>query len=325
MSKLLRPTAIAASIAMISPAVFADGFDLSEKLSVTGFIDMSMVYMDPEGGVSSSSASLDQFEIDFLYKLDDKITAQVDLEYQDDGTGVQVTDVEQAFFTYAASDEVSITAGRFLSYSGWETEEPTGLFQYSGTGYANYFYGGYQQGVSTKYDGGDYQLALSIVTDLGDSTGSGTELDSVGTELMLAVMPVEGLTAKAFYMSEKDTTLVNVWASYEVDSLIFAVEFNSSENAAAAVALAGIDAEASGFLLMANYAYEDFGFTVRYHESEVETAAGTSVEELSAITIAPSYKVSDNLLIVAEYRMDENDLPGGTGTDTVAVEALLTF
>jgi Putative beta-barrel porin-2, OmpL-like. bbp2 len=325
MNKLVRPTALAASIAIITPVAFADGFQLSEKLGVTGFIDMSMLYTDPDGGPSSSSSSLDQFEIDFLYQFDDKLSAQVDLEYDDDGAG-QVADIEQAFFTYALCDQLSFTAGRFLSYSGWETQEPTGLFQYSGTGYAKYFYGAYQQGVSTKYDGGNYQIALSLVNDLGDLMGSGTELDSVGAELMLALMPVEGLTAKAFYMTEKDTDLINVWASYAIADFIFAVEVNSSENAGAAVALpgAGADAEATGFLVMANYTYEQFGLTLRYHESEVENAAGTTVEELNAITLSPSYKVSDNLLIVTELRMDDDDLTGAS-MDTIAVEALVTF
>ncbi|MBL4868428.1 MAG: outer membrane beta-barrel protein [Pseudomonadales bacterium] len=314
MNKLIRPTALAASIAMATPVAFADGFDLSEKLSVTGFIDMSMLYTDPEGGTSSTVAGLDQFEIDFLFKFDDKLTAQVDLEYHDDGAG-QITDVEQAFFTYAVNDELSVTAGRFLSYSGWETEEPTGLFQYSGTGYAMYFYGGYQQGVSTKYSTEDYQVALSIITDPGNLTGSGTDMESVGTELMLAVTPVEGLTAKAFFISEQDTDLVNVWASYAVDDLILAVEFNTAD--------LGTN-EATGFLLMANYAWDDFGLTVRYHEVEVENAADVTTVEGSAITISPSYKVSENLLIVTEFRTDDDDLNGGS-TDSIAVEALLTF
>ncbi len=85
----------------------------------------------------------------------------------DDMEDNQELDVEQAFINYALSDNLSLKAGRFLSYSGWETEEPTGLFQYSGTGYAGYFYGGYQQGVSGLYTGDGYAVAVSVVNDLG--------------------------------------------------------------------------------------------------------------------------------------------------------------
>ncbi|MGB5325395.1 MAG: hypothetical protein WBN40_08240, partial [Pseudomonadales bacterium] len=307
----------------------ADGHDfkLSEKLSVTGFIDMSFVYTDPDGGSSSQVFGLDQFEIDFLYTFDDKLTAQVDLEHQDDqdDTGGQETDVEQAFITYKFDDTFSLKGGRFLSYSGWETEEPTGLFQYSGTGYAKYFYGGYQQGVSGYYDGPGFDIAVSLVNDLGDLVGEGTDNQNIGTELMIAVNPVEGWTAKAFYMTEQDTDLINVWTSYAAAGWTFALEYNTSENAGAANTVAGgIDAEADGYLAMVNYAWDKFGITLRYHESEVEDSAGTTVEELSAITFAPSYAVTDNLLIVTEYRMDEDELTK-VDTDSFAVEALLTF
>jgi hypothetical protein len=49
-----------------------------------------------------------------------------------------------------------------------------------------------------------------------------------------------------------------------------------------------------------------------------------TVEELSAITLASSYQLTDNLLLVAEYRMDEDDI-AGLDSNTFAVEALLTF
>jgi hypothetical protein len=239
-------------------------------------------------------------------------------------------DVEQAFFTYRVNDALSFKAGRFLSYSGWETEDPTGLYQFSGTGYAKYFYGGYQQGLSTYYKGPGFDVALSVVNDLGDLKGENRDSDDLGVELMLAVNPVEAWTMKGFYMTDKldgtneDTDLINVWTSYTVADWTFAAEYNQSENAPAAVGFAGVGAEADGYLLMVNYAWEKFGLTFRYHDWEVETDAGTTVEDLSAFTLAPSYAVSENLLIIFEYRMDDDDLTNES-TDTYALEALITF
>lgn len=320
---------IAAGIVMAAPVAQADGFQLSEKLSVTGFIDMSLSKTDPDDGDSTTSSGLDQFEIDFLYDFGEGLTAQVDLEYQDNGSGEEV-DIEQAFISYAVNDALSVKAGRFLSYSGWETEEPTGLFQYSGTGYAAYFYGGYQQGVSAKYATSMFDVALSVVNDLGDLEGEARDSEDPGAELMLALHPVEGWTLKAFYMTDEldgtdeDTDLINVWTSYAIGDLTLAAEYNMSENAPAAVGFAGVGAEADGMLLMANYAWGKFGLTLRYHEWEVETDSGATAEEISGFTISPSYAVSDNLLIVTEYRMDDDDLNGGS-TDSFAIEALVTF
>ncbi len=81
------------------------------------------------------------------------------------------TFVEQAFITKKFSDMFSMKVGRFLSYSGWETEEPTGLFQYSGVGYAPFFYGYYQQGISASYSGGMFSVMGSLVTDVFGYTG----------------------------------------------------------------------------------------------------------------------------------------------------------
>lgn len=319
--------AVALGALALSPIASADN-----TLTLSGFVDMSMAYTDPEGGDSSQSAGLDQVEFNFNYDSGDGLKATVDLEYQDNGSkvgGVEIgeeVDVEQAFLTYDLSDAVSIKAGRFLSYSGWETEEPAGLFQYSGTGYAKYFYGGYQQGVSFKYSAGNFGAALSLVNDLGDLEGEARDSEELGKELMLAFKPVDDWTVKAFYLTDKlagtseDTEMVNVWTSYAIDSLTLAAEFNTSESTAAA----GAGAEAEGYLAMANYAWDKAGLTLRYHGVEVEDASKVKTKESTGITLAPSYQAHDNLLLVFEYRTDDNKLTKKS-TDTVAVEALLTF
>lgn len=326
---------LAVALLAASSLAQAEGFDLSEKLSVTGFIDMSTTYTDPEDGASSSSSGLDQFEMDFLYTFDDQLSAQVDLEYQDDGATDSdgdelgpVTDIEQAFFTYALSDTTSVKAGRFLSYSGWETEEPTGLFQYSGTGYAAYFYGGYQQGVSGMYSGDTVSLALSVVNDLGDLEGEFSDSTKPAIETMIAFSPSDEITAKLFYSTDEnealgeDIVLINFWAAYSMDALTLAAEYNMSENSPTYASAA--DDEATGYLLMANYAMGQAGITLRYHAWEIEDADGNTFEEISGITISPSYAVNDNLLIVAEYRTDDDDI-ADTSTDYYALEALISF
>ena len=272
---------------------------------------MSYLSIDVDGAGSTHDSGIDQVELNFGYDFGNKLTATVDVEYQNAAEGV---DVEQAFISYAISDNLSIKAGRFLSYSGWETEEPTGLFQYSGTGYAQYFYGYYQQGVSALYSGDKFAVAVSVVNDLAGPQSTDTE--HPGIETMVAFMPTENFTVKGFYSVDGDTKMINTWAAYSADALTLAAEYNSSED----TAFAG--SEADGFLLMANYAFESFGMTVRYHDYEVEDAVGASFEDASGITFSPSFSVNDNLLMVFEYRMDEiNDVD----VNYLAVEALITF
>jgi hypothetical protein len=317
MKQLTRLTPLAAAMLLSLGAVTAVHADEADKLSVSGFIDMSYLSVDTDNADSTHDSGLDQVEFDLAYDFGNKLTAMVAVEYQN-----SEVDVEQAYINYAVTDKFSLKAGRFLSYSGWETENPTGLFQYSGTGYAKYFYGYYQQGVSGLYSADNYAVAVSVVNDLAGPESTNSE--DPGVETMIALMPTDSITIKGFYSfdklagTEEDTKMINLWASYSAGPLTLAAEYNASEYTSLAAA------DASGYLVMANYAFDTFGFTVRYHDYKVENAAGTTWEDMSAITLSPSYTVNENLLMVFEYRMDSDDV-SGMDSDSIALEALVTF
>ena len=312
MKLLTKLTPVAAILLLSFGAASVQAEEKKDPLSISGFIDMSYYATDTDGGESTHDAGLDQVEINVGYDFGNKLTANVDIEYQNADEGV---DLEQAFITYALTDSFSVKAGRFLSYTGWETEEPTGLFQYSGTGYAKYFYGYYQQGVSGLYSGDKFAVAVSVVNDLAGPQS--TDSEHPGIETMLALMPTDEITIKGFYSKDGDVELINTWASYSKDALTLAVEYNTAEDSA----FEGSDA--SGYLVMANYAItEKVGLTLRYNDWEIEDESGAMFEDATGITISPSYVVNDNLLMVFEYRMDEvNDVD----VNSFAVEALITF
>lgn len=304
--------AVAAVAATAMPA-YAD-IEIGQGLAVTGFLDMS--YFNTEG--APGEFGVDQFEIDFKYTGTNGISAQVDIEYGENASDLNPGDdtfVEQAFITKQFNDRFSVKLGRFLSYSGWETEEPTGLFQYSGTGYAPSFYGYYQQGVSAYYDGGKFALMGSLVNDAMAYAGGPTERNTkkMGYELGVALMPVDGLTAKLFYISDDktDREVINFWVSYAFGGFTLAGEYNDADYGAAG--------DGDGYLLMANYASGPAGITVRYHDYKDDFRA----VDTKGFTVSPSYKVGDNLLLVAEYRRDK--YVGAGSYNTFALEALFTF
>ena len=310
MKLLTKLTPVAATLLLSMGATSVQAEEKS-PLTIGGFIDMSYVSTDTDGDESTHVSGVDQVEINLGYDFGNKLTATVDVEYKNADDGANV---EQAFISYAVSDDFSVKAGRFLSYSGLETEEPTGLFQYSGTGYAKYFYGYYQQGVSGIYSGDGYAVAVSVVNDLAGPQS--TDSEHPGIETMVAFMPTDEITIKGFYSKDGDVELINTWASYSSGALTLAAEYNTAEDSD------GPGSDASGYLLMANYGFEDFALTVRYHDYEVEDITGATTEDASGFTISPSFAVNDNLLMVFEYRMDEiNDVD----VDTLAIEALITF
>ncbi len=314
----LKMSAIAVGVAVASPLSYAD-IELGKGLTVSGFVDMSFVHQETDDNGSTKVFAVDQVETSFMYAGSSGVSAQVDIEYGESGddNGSDETFIEQAFITKQVTDDFSIKAGRFLSYSGWETEEPTGLFQYSGTGYAPIFYGFYQQGVSAYYDAGMVDLAISVVNDVFANPVE-NDTTQLGTEMMVAITPIENLTAKLFYMTEGEKDAVNAWVSYGINGFTLAAEYNTAED----TAFAGSDA--SGYLLMGNYTVGKFGITARYHQYDVEDAAGATVTDMTGLSIAPSYSIGDNLLLVAEFRMDTDDV-SDEDTDTIALEALFTF
>jgi hypothetical protein len=305
--KNLIAGAIAAGIV---PAAHAQ-IELGSGFSVTGFVDMSYFNLDVDGADGTEkSLGIDQFETDFLFEGSNGISAEVDIEYGGTSTTPE-TFVEQAFVTKTFSgDKLSLKAGRFLSYTGWETEEPTGLFQYSGVGYAPYFYGWYQQGVSAQYDFGAVQLMGSVINSAFDPTDYNSDPD---VEVGLGISP-GNFTAKVFMIDEGEDTYTNLWASYKVGGFTLAAEYVDRD--------LDTGADGDGYLAMMNYAKGFFGFTVRVAGYQIEDTFDPI--DTTSVTLSPSFKIGDKLLIVTEYRMDDYDA-GGIDNNTAAVEALFMF
>ena len=292
------------------PAAHAQ-IELGSGFSVTGFVDMSYFNLDVDGADGTEkSLGVDQFETDFLFEGSNGISAQVDIEYGGTSTTPE-TFVEQAFVTKSFTDKFSLKAGRFLSYTGWETEEPTGLFQYSAAGYQPYFYGYYQQGVSALYDFGSIQLMGSVVNSAFDPSDYNSDPD---VEVGIGITPGDNFTAKLFFIDEGEDSYANLWASYKVGKVTLAAEYVDRD-----IDLGG---DGDGYLAMFNWASGIFGITVRYVDYSIDDPFDPI--ETNSLTISPSFKIGDKLLIVTEYRMDEYDA-GGIDNNTAAVEALFMF
>jgi hypothetical protein len=317
--------AVAAMTAGAMPAAYAD-IDLGKGFSIAGFLDQSFCTWSKFDNVCGNPGGekkkfgIDQFETDFKYAGTGGVSAEVDIEYGDGafpgGTASgNATFVEQAFVTKKFNDQFSVKVGRFLSYTGWEAEEPTGLFQWSGTGYGKYFYGFYQQGVSAAYDAGKVGFTVSVL----DSAFNPYNYDAghASYELGATVKPLEGLTSKLFYTRDKktDTDIINFWTSYAVAGWTFAGEYNSAKYAG--------PVKGDGYLLMANYATGPYGITLRYHGWNIKDGVGGSLDKQHGFTVSPNYKVGDNLLLVAEYRKDKVTGVGKPGE--FALEVLFSF
>jgi hypothetical protein len=319
MNKLLKVTAATALLS--TPAVYGQ-IEINENLSVTGFLDMSATYAE-DGDNRSSTFDLDQAEIDFLLSFDE-VTGQIDLDYQRMDTAGGEIDLEQAFITYDLGNGTSITAGKFLSYHGWETAEPTGLYQFS------YAYGdtipGYHNGISIDHTGDFGSFGLALVDSVYDDDGSlGNAADNYesGLELKLALTPAEGWTVYFGYgldradignwMPSADRELLNFWTSYESGASTYAFEYNIYTEGALDI---------DQWLLMWSMAATDDGTVTLRVSNDSREYDGVDWGETKKYTAAYIHTLTDNLALVSEVSLVD------TGSDDnieAAIEALFTF
>ena len=313
--KLLNAIAVLALSAQI---VAAD-------VELSGFIDMSFLSDD---GVKT--LSLDQLEVDFSSDLGEGISVRADMN----ALSANV-ELEQAYIAYETGSGVGLTLGKFLSCTGFEAAEPTGMYQYSynNAGKATLVYGGYQHGIAAAYGKDKFALYGALVSSVWD--GDDTTFDDFGFEAQLTLAPLNGLTAKfalahedglthATQLESFDRELINIWASYQTGPLTAAVELNALANWEGADG--NLYESGTGYLAMANYGINDkIGITARVSGLTLTDPVikGRADYEVSEMTVAPSYALSGNLALVAEVKMHTEG--EADAVPQIGLESLLTF
>lgn len=287
---------------------------VGDNLSISGFLDMSAsgVLDTADDADATLVGSFDQFEMDFMWKFGDKVSARADINAHPGtanvhlgGTTGMAVDFEQGFVT-ANLGSVALSAGRFLSSSGFEAAEPTGLYQYSYS--KTLVYGSYQNGVNLAWTSPMVGLYGAIVTDLWSPME--TDYLTPGFEGQIALTPAAGVTAKVAYLfqmyddelpatlGDENQQLLNVWGQYVAGPITAAAEYNMllSWNLGAGAR----DESGHGWLAMANYKFTDiFAATLRY--SGIVLGEGDPDQE---VTVSPSVVLSPNWLALAEYRFN---------------------
>ncbi len=293
-------------LGLSAAASFAE-VKLGENLSMSGFLDMS-TYGSANDDDATLSASFDQLEIDFMLKYGN-FSGRADINALPSSTNPSVPPggsvfLEQGYVSALLVEGLSVSMGKFLSSSGFEAAEPTGLYQYSVSkllsGYAGPTYGGYQNGLNLAYAMPKFALYGSVVTSVW---GSDLDYKTPGFEAQVAVMPVEGVTAKATFLHEiyDDTSAfhhdsqseANVWAMYAKGAITVAAEYSHLFNWGAT------EQTGMGYLAMANFkATDKLAFTLRYSGIKLEDADDPDSE----VTFSPSFAIAGNWLVLAEVR-----------------------
>jgi hypothetical protein len=126
------PTLGALALVSAAPAIEVG------DLTIGGFVDTIFYFQDSDGsGSTGGDDSVMDFmasaELQFGYKIGDKVNAQVDLELDGEAdtavAGVSNTNVEQAFVSWAVSDQATLTLGKVETLIGYEAVDAPDLWR----------------------------------------------------------------------------------------------------------------------------------------------------------------------------------------------------
>jgi len=298
---------------------------VSGLVEISGFVDASYTYTNLD---DSNTFGLDQVEIDLSRNLGDIGSLRADLEWVSDGEGGFTLDAEQGYVTLdlgmgrGEGNYPTLTFGKFNAPIGFELLDAPDMYQYS---HALVF----DMGLPTNLTGAmlsmDLGGGIDVVVHLTNGWDQNVDVNTdkmIGGRLGYSHEELGGIGFSAMRGDEKG--LVGNLTVYDIDltltpstRLIIGGEYNSGKTE-----LEQVDVENSwnGFMVMAHYSLTDImGLTGRYDRFNREISqvaarrSGAQDHPRSldltqqALTIAPTFALTDGLGFLMELRRDFSD------------------
>tara|TARA_B000000441_G_scaffold119313_1_gene93069 strand:- start:60 stop:989 length:930 start_codon:yes stop_codon:yes gene_type:complete len=281
-------------------------------IELVGFVDMFYQSQDTPAGDDADTFDVGQIEINLDFE-DGPLSVSVDYDIYSTEGGADGADLEEAIITYDFGNGFSMTAGKMLSYLGFEAYDPINMYQYSyaydvspaldGTASGQNIYDAYDDGISLDYSSDLFSVGIF----------ASAETDG-GYEYALAFTGVENLTLKAIMADWDAYETTTFWGSYQLGKLLVGLEVAEKDNT--------VGNDIDGWLVMGNYGFTDsLGLTLRYSEQDIGESAS-----FEKVTVSPSYVFTENFSGLIEY--SAYDSSGATAVDVndlFAVELIYTF
>ena len=281
-----------------------------------GFVDWAYQSQDKPDGTDADTFDATQVELNLDF-TSGPISVSIDYdivstEGASNSGGQHGANLEEAIVTYDFGNGFSVTAGKMLSYLGFEAYDAPNMYQYS---YAYDANGSGVNGGQNIYDGYDDGISLDFTNDMFSFGVFASAESDGGYEFALAFTGIDNLTVKAVMADWDSYKVTTLWASYQYDKLLLAAEVAKRD-------LENSTTDVDGWLLMGNYSINDkVALTLRYSEQEV------GLESYEKFTLSPSYAFNDNFSGLLEYSSYdvENVASSKDPNDLFAVELIYTF
>lgn len=316
-----RQKLVAASLALGASLTALADIKINDNLTISGYAAGSYEYSKPSPGTSSDSLfngakdtpSADALKTIFTMNFK-QVTGVVSLFYIPNiPTGVMKNELTalDAYVTYDAGGGLTITGGKFLSYLGYEAFDPVNMNQitYSpvtvGTlGTIPAYHTGVKLDYADKVIGYGIAALDSVYSPFGIDKGDGELKHNGGFEGYVTSKGLGDLTLWAGFAYDTkggfethNVLALDFWAEYKVTKeATVAAEFVNKDG--------GPASKGNTWLAELNYSFTDkIGTVFRVGGESLDgtTKTATGGQDFTQYTIGPSYKVSDNLTVRAEY------------------------
>lgn len=321
----MRTTLAALALLAASSSALAE-VKLNENFSVSGYVVGSYRYAKSTGQSASSRADLDAVKTAFTGNFK-PVTGTLSLYYPGvDGNDVTILD---AYATIDVGGGYTVTAGKFLSYLGYEAFDPVNMTQITygaPTSGPLFAIPAYHSGIRVDYGSEAHSAGIAVVDSVYNGPnifkGDGELDENVGFEAFYKYTGVKNLTlwmggaydSKGNLLAHDIVTL-DLWAQYNISEKTFvAGEISSFDG--------GNGAKGTSWLAF-------LGHNVTEKTLLAFRVSGTALDDSTAgsdytqFTFAPTYKVNDNFSVRGEYSFYDYDLGGNT--HFVGVQALFKF
>jgi hypothetical protein len=306
-----RLTGWGVALLALAASAYAD-IKVNDNLTISGYAAGAYMNYKPKGGTSvdslfdaskpvpgggDSNDVLTKFSMNFK-----PVTGVISLNYFPNLPSSEFT-VLDAYVTLDAGNGVTVTAGKFLSYMGYESFYPSLMDQIS---YANGdFLGaipGYHSGVKVDYADKVQGVGVAVVdssySPYGGTRGDGELKHNAGFEGYYTYTGVTNLTLWAGFTHDTkggfqphSVTTFDFWASYQATKeLRVAAEFVTKD--------AAIGAKGTDWIAFANYTFsEKVSSTFRVSGEKMKDGG----PGFTKYTVCPAYAINAALSVRAEY------------------------
>ena len=279
--------------------------ELTKEFSLSGYVVGSASTNKIQGSSSDSNLDLDAYKLQGVGKFDKvSITGSVFAFGTGSGDGfVSSPIVLDAYVTYDFGCGSTVTAGKFLSWLGYEAFDPINMLQlsYANTGSTG-FIPAYHTGVKAEKSTEAFTAGVAVLDSVYGPTyykGDGDLDNGVGLEAYFTYKAIKdftlfaGLAYDTGDAAKTKAFTADLWAQYVLGKTTFAGEFcyGSKDYKASS------SADGYFWLALVKQAFDDkWSLTGRISGGE-----GVDKDKFTRFTVAPAYAVTKNLDIVAEY------------------------